>query len=300
MLLLLVVLINQILSYWYISIMSESSFAKVDQKYEALKEGEHFDFLIMGNSHTFSLMDNLSNSMFSFGTTGESIDQTYYKLVDAVHNKKLKIDTLIIPLDLDYLKERKMDNSRYPFFWNKYLRFYNYLSESNEKWSFVKNTILGYAVPYVNGTNDVFDYYFSEGKGNQLRNEGKVVADSLVNYKIPTGELGKEYLDQYFYLEKIDVLCKENGIELVMISFPVTKAYYSKTATEMDPEMYFALIKDRLEKKGLSFNHINLSREYCSDKFRDPHHLGDNNIRVEFTELVKKKIKELKGEHINE
>lgn len=296
----MVLVINQFLSYWYESVMRESSFAKVDETYEELDEGEHFDIFIMGNSHTFALLDNLSNSMFKFGTTGETIDQTYYKFLDVIENKKLKVDTLIIPLDINYLVELKMDNSRYPFFWNKYLSFSDYLSESNEKWNFVKNSILGYVVPYVNGSNDMFDYYFSSGKGNQLRSEGNVIADSLVDFEIPKGELDEKYLYFYPYIEKINEQCAKEGIHLIMISFPVTKYFYSQTAKKMDPELYFATIKNNLETKGLEFNHINLSQEYGSEKFRDPHHLGDNEIRFEFTELVKQKMSEQKSKKINE
>ncbi|CAG5084315.1 hypothetical protein [Parvicella tangerina] len=290
----LVVVINQLLSFWYVSIMKHSSLFKVDEKYQQLEESTHFNTFVMGHSHTFALQEDMFENMFSFASTAETIDYTYYKFLHALEEKKLKIDTLILPLGIDYLKETKMDNAVYPFYWNRYLEFNSYLSYSNEKWSFFKNSVIGYIAPYVNGSNDIFDYYFSAGNEGLIRESNSVIPDSLVDFQIPKGTLDSQYLFHYHFLEKIAITCADRNIELILITFPVTKQYFGKTASKIDPNEYFTSLKERFSKKNLAFNHLDFSRHYSSDCFRDPHHLEENQIRIEFTDLVLKQIRKLK------
>ncbi|MHB8481157.1 MAG: hypothetical protein ACYDBV_00240 [Nitrospiria bacterium] len=264
----------------------------------------------MGDSHPAYGVDPeyLSDDFYNFSYPSENLIMTYLKLKYAVGEKK-EIKYIVLPLDFHIFSDYRRNGSDYSRYFllssiNKIyqivgirdilksvLKYYLPLSSYYNRQQFIeylfrklKIVLSHHSDNKVSKNISISEYghITSPGNYNNLSDQEK---SQEVSSRIK--EQMKRPLDDRllsFYFEKILIYCKDNGIKVIGIRYPVSKEYYSslpmselvQVSKEMEKQTpYFFFIKD--------YSHLYFQNP---DYFANSDHLN-NNGSLNFAKVLR-------------
>lgn len=285
------------------------------------------DILCCGASHVSHGLDTriadveFGKNVFNAGTPAQQIDGTVAILEEAV--SRYKIEKVFLEMDYGiitsppakYRTDSTADYIVLDFLRNPKIKLAYLKSISNSKnvihsilpigknklMTLNPRKIFGKIKAILTGTYFKYEYKASDsayaGKGCVLDDEA-VLQGSLYEAEFeepfkPT-DVCEENLES---LNKIVKICRENGIELVFYSMPVTHFYLQ---LHQNYDEYISFLKNYAESNGFKYYDFNLCREnvlsLCDSDFSDDNHL--NKLGVEkysraFCDFFTRKYSEL-------
>jgi hypothetical protein len=239
----------------------------------------------MGDSQIQRLRgDFISKSAKNIASSGEHYYFTYQKLRTLVHTKNHKIDSLILGVSIHnfapvYNRLFNLDFPEGEKSLKRYLYFIRMFDESGFLTTFdkvLKPTILGvYAAPDFGG------FYESTNS-----NPNKEIINKAFKMHFSRKQNEAKFSDsQRDYLYKIDRLCTDNNIDLILVSTPYHFNYKEKIAPE-----YFDYFLESL-KKLKHRRHLNFIEDKIASSFMsDANHLNKIGAK-KYSKIITEKLK---------
>lgn len=250
------------------------------------------DYLVMGDSHMArGLNPDILGKAFNYSTLGETYYKTLSKARGLLRSGERNIGTIILPLDFHSLTETR--NRR--------------LKKKSKRT--VDRLIKNY-LPYANRLDIILPLM---DKGNRVHSEiikGLIVSErkfSLLSAKA-RGDMASsramghfrpsaEILDKAMVKDLLELLdtCQKNGVEVVLVKMPVTKAYHKAASEHFDINEYQAEL-DVILSKHPSVHVLNYRTLFFgkNELFMNSDHLNKAGAD-ELTLLLKKDIEALAG-----
>lgn len=292
-------MINSVLSYILIDDLDD----EVRYAMHELYEQEEIETLFLGSSHVFCgydprILDEISGeNTYLAATPVQKVDGSYYLLKEALKNNQIKK----VYLDMFYLQYRDIpaergsiqmqwiycitDNmknnwNRIEFLLNasdceNYIegflpsaRYGNYLLDRKRIERVIKSKRSSEYINYENVPSAFYKgaYVIPGGVGNP-----EMIAD-LDNLEVAESIISEYSLK---YLNKIVELCKEEEIELVLVTTPFTDFYVQALGNY---NTFYAYMKEYAKTNAIEYCDFNLCRPELlvmeKDDFVDYHHLS--------------------------
>lgn len=282
------VIINWLLAIGYHGVMRHSQLLKSDE--ELRKVSKVQKFLIMGNSHSFNIKSEFFSGSINVASYGEEIHNTYFKLKHLLSERKVMPANVILSCDLGMLKDAKIDDQNYQFYWNQYENTFELFFFSENRITFLANRMMGYLFPYWNGEVEVFDYLFADRSTHKiamLRAQAKIKKFDPNNKRIvESGCLENQFKEPaVFYFNKILDLCKDNDIQLFLIRYPVTESYYFDNSKCFEPDEYYHKLEE-LYMGNRDVKLLDYHSYFPDSEFADPDHLKGGAVRQELSKKI--------------
>ncbi len=278
---------NYLLSKWYLMVMQKSHLVETDQKFHQYAETGQLDLVIMGNSHTFAInADSIQNSIH-FGSYAETIEKSFFKLKYLVESDK-EPQRIILSYDLGLLNDKNINLKWNSFYWVKYYDKMEFFEVTDDKLGFVFHLLKAKLIPYADGEIDLVDYYFSDEvpvELENLRNDKKALNQVKAEFDCLDSQLSDIGVH---YFKKFVNTCTENGIELILVRFPLTSYFYQSQLYCYDDLEYYDWIKSNCLSDEIRI--LDYHNSYADSLFKDPHHLKGGVIRQMFTSKLKNDI----------
>lgn len=220
------------------------------------------DILVLGDSHPGSAIrpEFFERQVTKWSGGAESYFKVYYKLRHVI----TEIDTpeiVVIPLDLhSFRMGRKCDklNEGNDYFWVKYMDYMEFGRITNSTGLLIKKYLRGHIFPYLGGSPWIYQWICKDMKGAGARmfaplSPRKKVAKKQIKLKKIQAKKRKGWekaarkqANYHFYKRKpvervlriyfikILDLCQKENIPVLLVKYPVDKAYY-----EQIENMYF-------------------------------------------------------------
>ncbi len=262
----------------------------------------NFKVLFFGDSHVARSIDvSLIDSAYSLAYFGENNMLNFYKLKYCLDHKLSKPKYVIFPCDImtytegyhRYRTNKIFYYSLIPFQEvknlndNKLIAYYDYL-----KIKLIPYSEWQYALNRMNmNRQKKANKNFAENSAEEQEKDAKrFIQDEL----LVGGNKSNFYSENSLnYLNKTIKLCKNNGIKLVFIKFPLTQTIFNEIKFHVDS----GYIRNRPAEKIIQNDTIPiLNFEYLYLKkpelFFDSHHLNTNG-KNEFTIILKQKLDSL-------
>lgn len=246
---------------------------------------ENYNTIVLGDSYTkYSINDSLLARTLNLSNNADSYFYSYLKLQ---HLKKInpQIKRLIlgcsahnldISIENRWLNNPAYQKSRSPIYFPlmNYKDWFFHLTNDAE--SFLANSFSQFYSLY---------YYFKIGRNNfggyspLKHNVLKIQLDSLKAHKNANNEL-KMARSEIHFLEKINLFCLENNIELILLSTPVHKRFCCSSD-----------ISSLLPNSLSNLQYFNFSTLDLPDKsFGDMEHLNSLGAEIFTNTLINQKI----------
>ncbi|MDB4171358.1 hypothetical protein N9750_04530 [Polaribacter sp.] len=255
---------------------------KVESKLTAFSE---HPVLLMGDSQIQRLHgDSISQGAKNLASSGEHYYFTYQKLHTLTQNKNHRIDTLILGVSIHnfapvYNRLFSLDFPEGEKSLKKYLYFIRMFDDSGFITTFDK--VLKPAISGIYTAPDFGGFYEST---NSNPNEEIINKAFNMHFSIKQEE-AKFSHSQRDYLYKIDRLCTENNIDLILVSTPYHFDYKEKIDRK-----YFDFFLESL-KKLKHRRHLNFIEEDIADRFMsDANHLNKLGAK-KYSGIIGKKLK---------
>lgn len=289
-----------------------------------LEEMYHYegniDVLFIGSSHTYRSYDtDLANTLlgkntFNAGSSGQHWDGSYYLLKEALkyHNlETVYLDTYFSVAQYsasgankaqyilsDYMRWSK---NKISFLWNvggidavidSIIPFRRNIRNLFKSYKMIECVKLKLTDGFQIGNYEHISYNNEEYRGNGFVYSFEIASKRIDNAPERTIPAEKPISDySYEYLCKIVQLCKNEGIELILVSAPMTDEMLSRVD---GLQYYIDFISEFAQRNNIEYYNFNLCREeYLSLKasdFRDKHHLngqGAEKFTKAFCSMVK-------------
>ncbi len=242
-------------------------------------------YLLIGDSQIQRLrVESISKKTENIASSGEHYYFTYQKLLKLVHNKNHKIDKLILGVSIHnfapvYNRLFNIDFPEGKKSLERYLYFIQLFDDSNFLTDFehlLKPLIIG-----IFSTPDWGGFYESTNSNPNI----EIINNAFnMHFSIKQNEEKFSY-SQRTYLYKIDSLCTDNNIDLILVSTPYHFRYKEKIDTE-----YFDFFSETIRKLNHRY-HLN----FIDDKI-DPSFMSDANHlnklgAINYSEIISKEIK---------
>lgn len=294
-----VLLVNAVLSY----VVIDDADDEVRYAMHAFYEQENIETLFLGSSHVFcgydpKILDEImGENTYLAATPVQKVDGSYYLLKEAVKNnpiQKVYLDVFYrqyrdIPAErtgeqmmyiyciTDYMKknfnraEFLLNASGSEHYVESFLasaRYGNYLLDRNRLERIVKSKR---SSEYINYENVPSNFY----KGAMI-SEGTPGTPKMIVEADNPG-ISENVLSAYSlkYLDKIVALCKEEGIQLVLVATPVADFYIQALGNY---DTFYHYMRNYAETNEIEYYDFNLCRKDILDMedndFMDYHHLS--------------------------
>lgn len=297
------------------------------------EEVKDHDVLFVGDCEVYenispiTLWQEYGIKSYIRGSAQQLIWQSYYTLEDTLKYEKPKVVVFNV-LSMKYDEPQK--------------EAYNRMSIDGMKWSKSKwdniqasmceeESVIDYIFPLLRYhqrwselTSDDFKYAFSSIP-RQFHNGFIMRADVKPVTKIPEANKLSDYQfgeNSYKYLDMMTKLCKDNGIELVLMKAPSLYPYwYDQWDQQMEEyakknDLYYVNFLEDIDKIGLDFSkdtydaglHLNLSgaeklSHYFGKILQDKYKIKDHRNDQESQKIWNEKVKfyeEMKKEQLSE
>lgn len=284
-----------------------------DRQFQTVKN--QVKILIAGDSHPRAdISPKLIENSFIVAYGGENTILTYYRLSNYVEDQNLNIDTVLLPYDLhtfsDYRKNTYGENGMAgASWWSEYIDYFDLCTGMDTGLNFscwLKRAEAEF--PYRNGIGKTKNFIniksgksgFSKIEDGSLPAKGDFSQESAPVEKALTRARG--HLSNYnvmdddlivYYIRTIKML-KKNGVNVVLVRYPVTNPYYRMAARIIDVEVYYSKIGELMFRKGIDVPVLDYHDLYWrqNEKFSDPDHLNLDAAK-EFTFQVRNDLVDL-------
>lgn len=294
-----VLAVNKVLSYLLIDDADDDIRYAMHELYEQ----EEIETLFLGSSHVFCgydprvLDEGLQENTYLAATPVQKVDGSYYLLKEVLKKnrvKKVYLDMFYwqyrdVPAErgsgqmqwiyciTDYMKsvpdktEFLLNASGCEYYIESFLpaaRYGNYLLDYKRLERVVKSKR---SVAYRNYENVPGSFY----KGAYIEPGASGNPKRIVNIDNP--EIPENVISDYSmeYLNRIVELCREEGIELVLVTTPFTDSHIQIIGNY---DSFYQYVKNYAKEKGIAYYDFNLCKPELLDKeyddFIDYHHLS--------------------------
>ena len=277
--LVILMIILTILNIGYIAIvLKNTTLERVEMQLNDRKDDIRIMFL--GDSHPLtSINPRFINNSFNFASGGENLFLNYFKFKKILEDDEFKIDVVVIQTDLhtflfrDDVEWATFDS--YPNYWRKYVSIID-IYHLRQKFS-LNDAIMweiNSLIPFIGQDEQFIDFLgMSEEDrikgfdarelidGMQVRKDKFEWANESKRYKkanrtaidhfIDFGKISTISDSKIDYFQKILDLAEEQGLQVVLIKYPITEEYYNLSKKYIDNELYY----DRI---------FSITREYCN------------------------------------
>jgi hypothetical protein len=294
----MLVVVNIVFFHFYSRIMGSSAEFVRDLKFEKFDK-KKAEILVLGDSHPeLAIWDTyFHKKLVKWVSPGECYIQNYYKLKHYLASYPTRC--VILPVDLHSFSSSNMILIRNDFFWVKYIDYFELGAISGDFFSYFARYLKGAFFPYVGESNTIYEWiinrYFTESSLSvaakykwSLEEKAERLTKASVRVR---SRIGKRY--DYFcpvltkYFQKILTLCKEKGIVVFLVKFPISYEYYECASQIFDVDEFY-------KKVGLLANGrpnvylLDYQKDFFSrpDLISDPDHVNGFGARI-----ISKKIK---------
>ncbi|MFA5070054.1 MAG: D-alanyl-lipoteichoic acid biosynthesis protein DltD [Patescibacteria group bacterium] len=261
--------------------------------------------LFSGGSHVMTGLspDRIENS-FNFSSLGENYAYTYYKLKYILESYDIRLNTLILPIDLqDFSSSRikLIENEWHTnvWYWHKYINYEN-LKLIIKETSYLQWQTAKFFPVIGNGPSIIMKL-----RGSLINTDMKLGQQIRVNdfsksddqdksakfraeWHLSNSETFDATMSDYF--ERILNLGKEYNLNILIVRFPVSEEYYKFSAEYLDIDEYYEKVYEITDKydniRILDYHDLFFDKDYF---FNDPDHLNKNGADY-LTDLIKKEI----------
>lgn len=268
------------------------------------------DMVFVGSSHSYCTFDpeNFDNALkiqsFQMGTPLQHPDTTYFLLKEILRYQKPKTAVIEVYWDmLDDDFEMKQANSFFEVLKDDSLKN-EYIKEVFPIGEKVKYNLLPmkYQQDYFAYEADVFDkgiqkkYGVSKEKDTdtngieEYRSKGYVYCDTVLpkkeydetnQFKNLDGKKWSASKKQKDYLEKSIELCRENNIEVILVTAPIANVSMEYIKNYEKINEWFENFSKERGVKYIDYNIINKKENLLSNEnFRDDAHLNDSGVKI--------------------
>lgn len=282
--------INRGLIYLYGKMTASSILSRRDARFhETDKTG--VEILVLGDSHAYAgiTTDTFDGKLIKWVSPAESYHLNYYKLKYSL--TRFKPNVLILPLDLhSFSYTRYRINQDY--YWVKYVDYFEIGAAAGKRSLYTGKYIHGKFFPYIGAGNIINDWAMKnifkvKKKGMRLRQElnGKsrlTKAFARIRARAQLKSKNYFYKPLVVYFKKILDLCRENGITVLLVKYPVSREYYQYASTFISIRYFNYHVKNVLKDYDnyfiLDFRKIFFDRE---EFLRDVDHVNEKgNERI--------------------
>ncbi len=286
--------------------------ARFDDFYKTPKNT--IDMLFIGSSHSYctfkpSQLDSLLNmNTFQLGMPLQLPDATYFTLLEALEYQKPKTVVMevyweILGMDFDIkqvdalfrvmknnrlkwqfistfpLKEMLIFNINTIHYQQDFFAYYNALVKEKIDLMFYKES--ENAVTQTTDTTPVQqgeEYYLSKGYIFSDYTMTQQMLDNIYPNDYKSWDFNKR---QKKFLDKIIALCKDKGIELILVTAPVANPVFDKISNYEAVLQKLQSYADDKKVRYLDFNIQNKEKGlFKTENFRDGAHLNDSGAEI--------------------
>ncbi len=267
------------------------------------------DMIFLGSSHSYCTFDpeNFDSALniksFQLGMPSQQPNSSYYTLKEVLNYQRPKtvvmelywdvldkdfeakqVDTFFLVLNNDELKKDYIKNV-FPI--HEKVKYYikpikyqqDFIAYTNkqlidfiDKSYDLRRTIVQFVgEEYYRSKGYIYcDYIMSDEERSRIEKSNGVNANK---WKLSSVQKN--------YITKIAELCKDNNVELIFVTAPVSNITFSKMKNYENIHNKISEVTEELNVDYLDFNLINeAERIFNDDMFRDSGHLNDSGVKV--------------------
>lgn len=283
--------------------------------YEFNQAKERIRILVAGDSHPRAdVYPELLENSFIVAYGGENTILTFYRLYNYIEIQNLDIELVLLPFDLhtfsEYRKNTYGENGiAGAAWWSDYIDYGDLCTgkvDGLNLFCWVKR--LEAEFPYKDGIEKTRNYaYIKLGKSNfsqldfgSLPGKGDFSIEPDPVNKALTRARG--HLSNYdatdidlitYYIRTIKML-KDNGVNVVLVRYPITNPYYRMANRIIDADEFYTKLGELLKEDNVDVPVLDYHDLYWkqNEKFSDPDHLNLDGAK-EFTLQLKNDLENL-------
>jgi hypothetical protein len=311
--------VNILVIHYYSKMMGTSVEFTRDLQFEKADK-TNAEILAIGDSHPeWALWDvYFHKKMVKWVSPGESYIQNYYKLEYYLSDYPARC--VILPVDLHSFSSSNTTNISNDFFWVKYIDYFELGVISGDFRGYFLRYLKGAFFPYAGESNTIYEWvvkkYFTESAENPPL---PVTDNPHVRFKYPVNyvnlsvstsvaakynwsfveeakrltkastrvdsQVGKRY--DYFcplmtkYFRKILTLCKEKGIAVFLVKFPISYEYYECASQIFDVDEFYKKVGSLVTMCGNAYI-LDYQKDFFSrpDLIADPDHVNGIGAQI--------------------
>lgn len=302
--------LNVVLADWYRErVMWNGIPETTTRQFDEARGG--IDTLILGDSHAKrGLYPSVLGDAFNLSIPGQKYTQTYYVVRSQIEDGSVDLRIVILPADLHTFALWNTDNFAFVRY---YAPIANYLEigwHRGALWLYAVRGLQGRYAPYVGGRQNILSYLATgrpavlqwlqdtpmvEGALVDARTIAKLPPDEIVERarqraRLHLGDAGPIAPIHEWYFSRTLELCAANDIEVVLVQYPVTRAYLDAVSERTDIEAFDRRIQALIEP----YRNVRLvpSRNLYGkrlDLFIDPDHLNERGA-TSFSRRIKRRV----------
>jgi len=298
--LILVLLVLTINLLFRQSILSRTILERTDKQFEEYKK--EIKILFIGDSHTKDNINPLMiNNSFNFASSGENYMETYYKLKTILKDENLKLEVIILPIDLHSFSSFRTNRFRNEWYWKKYVNYKEVAVFNDDNFFLIKRSILSVCpvigsgtrilMPLLRESEIIKGHIKSEGNFSKIENRQEK-AQQRVDYLLKNQEVLDKILLLYF--KKSLELVKENKLKVVLVKFPITREHHNASNKYVPNKTIFYSKIDKIIKTVnyepiyiLDYQNIYFDKNYL---FSNDDHLNPRGIEI-FSKKIDQDLK---------
>jgi hypothetical protein len=313
--------INLMLTLYFTQLRPDSSDTNRTKYITFYKRKKEIKYLFLGHSRVANGINTRSiPGSFQFASGGETFQLNYYKLKFLLEHPKNPIGCVILPAGNNALKISDRQLDLYAWFWKDKVNFSEYGRLKGEWFSYMGDKAMITLFPYyqialrrladlsrngVKRLNNVFPrpvkgFIFKRFVGPRVKDVKrgeerdfskwpeqlkKTLLAELVEKHFPDGQLVDPLA--LIYLQKTINLCKAYDIPLVLLKYPLTRAYRESAEAATRNSSFSQLDVDSIVAEMTGGPLLDFSDYYDNDPalFRDLQHLNKSG-KVVFSEML--------------
>ena len=254
------------------------------------KSKEEISILFLGDSHVRSAVNpEYIPGAFNFSLDGENYIMTYYKMRYYLKDKDLDLKMVVLPIDLHSFSSYRGNRFPDPVFWGRYINYIELGQEKGSMPSFIKKTLQS-EFAYLGGYDEMIEKFFSPAENARKIVQGYLPRNGdfstasdqasmeLAHKRVSIHFSGQDFVDEhlFIYFIKLLTLLEENGIEVVLVRYPVTNQYFHFAASILPVFDYVNIMEDQLKQQGFEYQILDYHDLFWgrNDLFVDSDHLN--------------------------
>ena len=275
-------------------LLSKGRLGQVDGEIKRLPMSD--TTVIVGNSHAAAVEAELLPDAYNLASYGENIHQSYYRLNDLLNRKKKTPKRVLLSCDLWFLKNLLSTRDPNQCYWNSIEEWDELSNFADSRWDFYSQRLVSLLVPYKNFDVLLFDYLLAPKQPvGAMRGQGSAESEEPGErsfHREPTEKGLQNQLSDYgiYFFRGILRLCREAEVELFLVRFPVTRAYYYEYSEDYEPERFYAELEKIVESEYPQAQLVDLHDAFVEQDFMDPHHLKGGEPRKRMTLMIKERL----------
>lgn len=270
---------------------------------EFARSNDEVSFAFFGNSHVMmGLAPRLIPDSVGFATLGEGYMVTYGKLREMLDHRKPQVRAIAMQLDLHSFGASQIDQTGQPY-WAQYADFPRLAADTTRTVPVLMDWLRYKEFPYVGSLSVIAKTLSQDDQlvrdrqveiltGDFSKHEDKQGLTMLrLHEHVPEGSWYCE--ESAAYLRRCLRFCRDHGIRVVLIRFPLTRIYWENVFRFIPIDKWEAktreILADFPEVIVWDYHDVFFDHE---EYFTDPNHLNVTGAEI-FSKMVRDRFVEL-------